>query len=156
MLGLVLAVFFTVAWIPLFLYRAEAVQEALPYYSGAERRWVMLSPVIIAVHMTLGCILISVSEPPLWRAAAGTALFVAAVAFWFWGRRQIGPLGVTRLPDEPPREFRRDGAFGVVRHPMFFAYLMTAVALAIVAARPLLWGTLAAVGAVLAVRALQE
>jgi len=156
MFGLFLAVVFTLAWIPLFVYRTEDVREAMPHYAPSERRWVVLIPAIIAGHMTLGCILISLSEPALWRAAAGTVLFAGALAFWFWGRLQIGPLRVTVLPDAPPRAFRCDGAFGVVRHPLFFSYLVAAAALAIVAARPILWITFALVVAALALRAIQE
>jgi protein-S-isoprenylcysteine O-methyltransferase Ste14 len=156
MLGLVLAAAFTLGWIPLYVYRAESMQEALPHYSASERRWVRLSPAIVAAHMTLGCILVSVAEPPPWRAAAGAALFAAGVAFWFWARHQIGPLRVTRLPDEPPRQFRRDGAFGIVRNPLFLGYLAAAAAPAIVAARPILLLTFAACFAALAIRAGQE
>lgn len=156
MLGLALAVVFALGWIPLYVYRVEARGEALPHYSAAERRWVNLSPAVVATHVTLGCILVSIAEPPLWRAAAGVALFTCGVAFWFWARAQIGPLRVTRLPDEPPRQLQCDGAFGIVRNPLFFGYLVVAAAPMIVAARPVLLITFGACLAVLIIRAVQE
>ena len=116
-------------------------------------RW---TPILVAVHVTLACILVSRSEPPLWRATAGAGLFVAGAAFWFWARLQIGPLRTTRLPDEPPIRFRRDGAFGIVRNPLYFGYLLAAAAPALVAARPVLLVTLAACCVALIVRAAQE
>jgi protein-S-isoprenylcysteine O-methyltransferase Ste14 len=156
MLGPVLAAVFALGWIPLYAYRAEAMHDALPHYAGAERRWVKLSPVVVAAHVTLACIAVSVTEPPAWRAALGVALFAAGVSFWFWGRLQIGPLRVTRLPDQPPLALRRDGAFALVRNPLYFAYLVAALAPVIVAARPLLLATFAACFGALAMRATQE
>lgn len=156
MLGPLLAVAFALGWIPLYVYRAEAMRESLPYYSAAERRWVVLTPTLIAAHVTLACILVSLADPPPWRTALGAALFAAGVAFWFWARTQIGPLRVTRLPDEPPQELRRAGAFGLVRNPLYFGYLVCAAAPAIVAARPILLLSGVACFAALAIRAAQE
>jgi protein-S-isoprenylcysteine O-methyltransferase Ste14 len=156
MLGLLLALLFALGWIPLYAWRAEAMQAALPHYAGAERRWVRLTPTVIGTHVTLACLTVSLSDPSRWRAALGAALFAAGVAFWFWGRRQIGPLRVTRLPDQPPLALRRDGAFGLVRNPLYFGYLVAAAAPLVVVTRPYLVVTFAACFAALAVRAAQE
>ena len=40
----------------------------------------------------------------------------------------ISPLTTRVHPDNPPLEFHRDGAFGVVRHPLFFSYLVASTA----------------------------
>jgi protein-S-isoprenylcysteine O-methyltransferase Ste14 len=117
---------------------------------------VTLTPAIVGAHATLGCILVSLSDPPPWRAACGAALFGAGVAFWFRARVQIGPLRVTRLPVEAPATLRRDGPFGLVRNPLFFGYLVVAVAPVLVAAQPILLLTFAACFAALAIRAEQE
>jgi protein-S-isoprenylcysteine O-methyltransferase Ste14 len=75
----------------------------------------------------------------LWRAALGIVVFAAAVAFWFWGRLQIGPLHMRRLPEEAPLQLRCSGAFGIVRHPLYFSYLLAAAApLAVVPRTPFL------------------
>ena len=156
MLGLALAVGFAAAWIPLYVYRAESVRDALAYYTANERRWVRVTPVIIAAHATLGCVLVSISDPSLWRAAGGVALCLSGIAFWFRARVQIGPLRLTRLPVDAPMTLHRDGAFGLVRNPLFFGYLVVAVAPVLVAARPVLLVTFAASFAALAIRAGQE
>jgi protein-S-isoprenylcysteine O-methyltransferase Ste14 len=154
--GMLMAIAFAIGWIPLYRFRAESMGDALPYYRGAERRWVRLSPVLFAIHMTLASLLLSVSSPPRWRAVLGAALFAAALSFWLWARRQIGPLQTTRLPDDPPPRLRRDGAFGVVRNPLYLAYLLAAAGPAVVAAQPVLALTLAACAAALMIRAAQE
>lgn len=156
MIGPALALLFGLAWIPLFVYRAEAMQEAIPYYTPRERRWVRLSPMVIGLHVSLACTLVGLSSPPAWRAALGAALVALALAFWFWARAQIGPMTVTRLPDEPPKRLRRDGPFGVVRNPLYFSYLMTAAAPVIVAAQPILLLSLTACFAALVIRSSQE
>jgi protein-S-isoprenylcysteine O-methyltransferase Ste14 len=154
--GALLAAIFGLGWIPLFAFRAESMSDALPYYAAAERRWVKLSPAIVATHVTLSCLLVSLSEPPPWRAALGVSCFVIALAFWFWARAQIGPLRATRLPEDRPRELRRDGPFALVRNPLYLGYLVAAAAPAIVAAQPVLLLTFAACFAGLATRAAQE
>jgi protein-S-isoprenylcysteine O-methyltransferase Ste14 len=156
MLGLFLAIGFGLGWIPLYVFRAEATRQALPRYSVAERRWVVLTPMLCAAHATLACVLVSLADPPPWRAALGAALFAGGVAFWFRARIQIGPLRATRLPDEPPAELRRDGAFGLVRNPLYFAYLVCAAAPVVVAPRPIVLASLSACFAALAMRAAQE
>jgi protein-S-isoprenylcysteine O-methyltransferase Ste14 len=154
--ALVLASAFALGWVPLYLYRAEAMWEALAYYSATERRWVMLTPAILAAHVTAACILVSVSDPPIWRAGVGAAVFLVGIAFWFRARAQIGPLRVTRLPVDAPTTLRRDGAFAFVRNPLFFGYLLAAAGPALVAARPVLLLTFAACFLALTVRAEQE
>jgi protein-S-isoprenylcysteine O-methyltransferase Ste14 len=155
-MSVALALLFGLGWIPLWVFRAEAMSEALPYYSAAERRWVGYSAIILVAHTSIACIVLSVSSPPLWRAAAGVMLFIAAIGFWMWARAQIGPLRVTRLPDQPPPVLRRDGPFGVVRNPLYLSYLVAAAAPALAAGRPLLAVTFAACFAALAIRAVQE
>lgn len=154
--SLVLAFVFALGWVPLFVYRAEAMRDALPYYSAEERFWVKLTPVILAAHMTLACLLLSLSEPPPWRAVIGLLLFAASVAFWFWARTQIGPLRMTRLPDQQPLALHRDGPFAVVRNPLYLGYLGAAAAPAFAAGRPMLFVSLAVCFVALAIRAEQE
>ena len=154
--ALALASAFALGWVPLYVYRAEAVSEALAYYSPTERRWVLLTPALLAAHVTAACMLLSVSDPPSWRAAVGVAVFLFGIAFWFRARAQIGPLRTTRLPDDAPPILRRDGAFAFVRNPLFFGYLLAAAGPAVVAARPVLLLTFAACFIALTVRAEQE
>jgi len=156
MLGLLLALVFALGWIPLWVFRAERVTAALPYYSAAERSWVRYAPAIVAGHTGIACVLLSLRSPPLWRAAVGLILFVAAIGFWFWARAQIGPLRVTRLPDQPPPVLRRDGPFGLVRNPLYLGYLAVAAAPALTAGEPLLAVSFVACFAALAMRAAQE
>lgn len=150
--GLLLAFGFALGWIPLYVYRTEAMRDALPYYSAVERRWIWLAPTLVALHMTLASILVSFSDPPPGRTAIAITVFAAGIAFWFWARTQIGPLRTTRLPDEPPRELRRDGPFGLVRNPLYLGYLVVAAAPVIAAGRSILLFSYAACFAALAAR----
>jgi len=148
---------FGFGWIPLFLQRAETLRAALPLYSAGERFWVRLTPAVLAVHVTLACGLVSFTDPlPIGRTIAALALYGGALVFWFRARAQIGPVDRRPLPDEPPPALRRDGPFGVVRNPLYFAYLVAAAAPALIAARPILALTWSACFAALAVRAAQE
>ena len=156
MRGLVLALLFTAGWIPLYVFRAEEMSEALPYYSATERRSVRYAAVILIAHTSIACIVLSLTSPPLWRAGLGLLLFGAAIGFCMWARAQIGPLRLTRLPDQPPPTLRRDGPFGVVRNPLYLGYLVAAAAPAVTAGRPLLAVTYAACFLALAIRAAQE
>ncbi len=156
MLGPTLALVFALGWIPLFVYRAEAMAEALPHYSPPERLWVRVTPAVVAVHMTLACLFVSTGAFPLWRAAVALVLFVAATVFWMVARAQIGPLRITRLPDQAPSTLRRTGPFGVVRNPLYLGYLGAAAAPAIAAGHPLLGLTFAACLGAFAIRAEQE
>jgi len=156
MLGVAVGLLFGIGWIPIYLFRTEAIQEALPIYDAAERRWVRLAIATVTAHMTLASILTSLAQPPPRRAVLGILIFASGIAFWFWARPQIGPLAATRRPDQPPQALRRDGAFGWVRNPLYFSYLLAAAAPLVVAARPLLLLTFAATCLVLVVRADQE
>jgi protein-S-isoprenylcysteine O-methyltransferase Ste14 len=52
------------------------------------------------------------------------------------GRASIGPLGRRRVPSEKPSEFRRDGAFAVVRNPMYLGSLLASGGPLVAAPRP--------------------
>jgi protein-S-isoprenylcysteine O-methyltransferase Ste14 len=155
--GFVLAIALSAGWVPLFLFRAEAVSKAFPSYTFWERFWVLAAPAIVAVHVFLSSVLLSVTPqlPPV-RAAASVILCAAGVAFWLWARRAIGPLRVRRLPDEPPSRLCRDGAFGVVRNPLYLGTLLAAAAPAVGAARPYLALTFALCVVALYIRSVQE
>lgn len=112
----------------MFVFRAEAVSKALPLYPGSERSWVRLTPVVLTLHVTAACLTLQASEVSIARAAATIGVFACSMGFWFWGRAQIGPLRETRRPDEPPLQFRRDGAFGIVRHPLYASYVLACAA----------------------------
>lgn len=156
MRGVLLAVF-ALGWIPFFIFRAEGWTEALPSYRGTERFWVFATPALLATHMTAACVMLNwTPELPLWSAILGVAIFAVAIGFWFWGRALIGPLRVRRLPDEAPLQLRRDGAFGVVRHPMYFAYLLACFAPVLVVRRGILLLTFGAAATAIVVRAIQE
>jgi protein-S-isoprenylcysteine O-methyltransferase Ste14 len=154
--GAALAFAFALGWIPLFLYRAEAMQDALPYYSDVERRWVRLTPAVLGVHTTLASLVLSLSDPSGLSTALAVAVYVVGMVFWFWARSQIGPLRITRLPDELPGRLRRDGPFGVVRNPLYLGYLIVAAAPVIAAEQPILLISWGLCFAALAVRADQE
>jgi len=157
MVGLVLAVVFTIGWIPAFVYRTEELAAALPEYDDTERRWSYATPVLLATHCTLSCAMVSVADPiSLWSAGIGLAVYGTAVVFWLSGRALISPLRVRRLPNVPPPQLRCDGAFGVVRHPLYFSYLLACVAPMIVARRGILFVTLAPCVLAIVVRALLE
>lgn len=157
MTAVLLSIVFALGWLPLFAFRAETLTAALPHYSAAERLSVYVAPLTVALHVTLACLLVTQETPlaPL-RTTAALALFAAALAFWFRARAQIGPLRKRPLPDEPPPVLRRDGPFGLVRNPLYLAYLGAAAAPALVAARPLLLLTWLICLAALSVRAAQE
>jgi len=155
--GLYLAAVFTIGWIPVFVYRTEEFTEALPSYGALERVWSFLTPAALALHCTLaGALLGGLREVPLWAAGSGAAVYGTAVVFWLWGRPLISPLHVRRLPDEPPPRLRRDGAFGVVRHPLYFSYLLACAAPVIAARYAVLLATFALCALVLAGRAIVE
>ena len=155
--GLGLALVFGLGWIPLFAFRAEAWTQALPHYTRSERLWVTLTPVVLAVHMTIVCLAISlITDVPQGSAVLGLVTFFGSVAFWFWGRLLIGPLRVRRLPDEPPLRLQRNGAFGIVRHPLYSGYLGAAAAPLAVVPRLLFMITFVLCSVALTMRALQE
>jgi protein-S-isoprenylcysteine O-methyltransferase Ste14 len=155
--GIALALAFTAGWLPLFFLRTENVAEAFRLYRPAEQATSVITPVVLTLHMGLGCLFTSLTSPlPPLRTATGTLLFFAGVGFWLWGRASIGPWRTRRGPDRPPLRFRRDGPFGWVRHPLYFGLLLSSAALVIVTARSFLLLTLAACVITLDVRARQE
>lgn len=157
MSAVLLGALFALGWLPLFAFRAETQHEAMPYYSAAERFWVRVGPLLVGLHVALACALLNFVDPlPPLRTALALGLYAAALAFWFWARSQIGPLRRRPLPDDAPPVLRRDGPFGVVRNPLYLAYLVAAAAPAIVVGRPLLIVTWLIAFAALAVRAEQE
>ncbi|MDX2170833.1 MAG: methyltransferase [Deltaproteobacteria bacterium] len=156
-LAIALGALFGLGWIPLFVNRAEHLPDALPYYSPAERFWVFAAPALLGLHVTLACLLLSFVTPlTLGRTLLGLLLFGGALLFWFRARAQIGAYDRRPLPDDPPATLRRDGPFGLVRNPLYFAYLLAAAAPALVAGRPFLVLTWLACFVALAVRATQE
>jgi protein-S-isoprenylcysteine O-methyltransferase Ste14 len=156
-LGLGLAVLYTVSLAPLFFIRTESLGDALPYYSRAERASAIGSAVLVTVHMTLACVCVSLTpDVGAGTAVASVGLFFSGVALWVWARVQIGPLRIQRLPDEPPLRLRRDGAFAIVRNPLYLAILMIAAAPLVVAQRLVLGVTYLLSAGTLALRAVQE
>ena len=152
-----LGLFFALGWIPFYVFRAESLNAALPFYSRTERLWVRLAPAMLFLHETAACITVSCTPAiPPGSAVLGVATSLTAIAFWFWGRTMIGPLRVRSLPQQPPLRFRCDGAFGIVRHPLYFGYLLAAAAPLLVACRIFLLTTFALSFVALAVRAVQE
>lgn len=151
-----LAFGYALSWVPIHVYRVEEHRQALSQYEGGERLMSRLTPAAITLHVILACILFSLEPPPrgLWLAA-GLGLHFAGMAFWWWSRAAIGPLSLRRLPQEPPLEFRRDGPFGIVRHPLYSSYLLLCAA-PVAAGHALLLPTFALMAAALAVRAVQE
>lgn len=156
-IGVLLSIVFGLGWVPLFLFRAESLGEALPAYRGSERFWVLAAPVILGVHVTASCLALNLTPAvPGTRVVVSLLVFAAGIAFWLWARTTIGPLRIRRLPDQPPEQLRRDGPFGVVRNPLYFGVLVAAAAPALAAAEPLLAVTYVCSVAALAIRAVQE
>jgi len=152
-----LAIVFTVGWIPLYLSRAEALEQALGAYTPVEKVSTVATSAILSVHMGVGCVVMTLQvNLPLLRALLALAVYVSGIGFWFWGRTLIGPLRVRRMPDDPPLAFRRDGAFGIVRHPLYFGCLIATAAPVVATLRPLLVGSYLMCAVMLAVRAIQE
>ncbi len=156
-MNLALAMLLALGWLPMYACRAENAADAVPFYDFWERFWVRLTPLLVALHVTAACIAISF-EPhlPPSRIGASLALFSAGVGIWFWGRVLIGPLRRTRLPQEPPLRFRRDGAFAVVRNPLALGVLLTAAAPLAAAPHPPLFATYAMCALAMGVRVVQE
>lgn len=154
--GALLALVFTLGWVPVFVYRTEAVSKSFPSYDRAERVWSLAAPAVLSLHIAASCFLLSVASPSTGRILFTGALFAAGIAFWFWARRAISPLTVRLLPDEPPKRLRRDGAFGLVRNPLYFGTLLAAAAPALAAGEPALTITFAASAVALVVRSGQE
>jgi protein-S-isoprenylcysteine O-methyltransferase Ste14 len=155
--GLTLAFVLSAAWLPIFYWRAEETSKALPSYGFWERFWVIVAPSVVGLHVTSSCAVLSwVPRVSAGRVLASLALCGGGVAIYLWARRAIGPMRVRRLPDEPPTRLRRDGAFGMVRNPLYFGTLLAAAAPALAAARPYLAATYFACVAALFIRSVQE
>lgn len=155
--GLLLAVLFTAGFVPLYFARAEALGQAFPDYEPSEKVATLSTAIAVSLHMALGCFVLGLeSEIPAARALVAAVVYLAGIAFWFWGRSLIGPLTVRRRPDEPPLEFKRDGAFGVVRHPLYFGYLTASAAPVVATLSPWLVPSYLVVAGLLALRAVQE
>jgi len=90
---------------------------------------------------------------PLLTIVSGRFLQRSSSGGW---RALIGPLRVRRQPYDPPFRFRQDGAFGVVRHPLYLGALVAAGAPVLVVPRAYLAGSWAFCFLALAVRAGQE
>jgi len=156
-LAWLLAIVFTAGWIPLYLSRAEALGQALVAYTSAEKVATVTTAILLSLHMAAGCVLVTLCPAlPVPRALLALAVYVAGIGFWFWGRTLIGPLSVRRMPDEPPLAFRRDGAFGIVRHPLYFGCLVATAAPVVATVNPWLAGSYGLCAAMLAARAVQE
>ena len=156
-MGKALVLLFTIGWLPVFLLRAETWHVALPVYERGERFWIVVTPVIIAAHFTLGCLAARAElSMPMWRAVVSAAVFVAGIFVWLWGRSEIGPLRVRRLPSDAPLAFRRDGAFAMVRHPMYFGHVLASLAPVVATPRLTLLSTFAACAFAVSMIAIQE
>lgn len=128
-IGLAVAILMAAGWIPLYLFRVEDPTETFGLYSGFERLWVVVAPLVIGTHVGATYAQISVStELSLWRVLAALTVFGGGLVLWIWGRAQIGPLRARRFPEEPPARLRDDGPFGLVRHPLYLGILICALA----------------------------
>ena len=125
---LVLALFFTVGWVPVYRYRTELLFEAYPNYEGAERSSGPLSLIILSLHVTAGCILTSLANIPPMAVLMSVLLYLMGIGLWLWGRSLLAPLNARLLPQEAPEGLRRDGAYGLVRHPLYLGTLVAASA----------------------------
>ena len=156
-IGFALALLFAAGWLPVFVFRTETWRDVLPVYTPSERFWVTATPVLLTIHFAAGCLILSTTaDVPAWRALAGAGLFGLGLAVWFWARSAIAPLDVRLSPDQPPREFRRDGPFGLVRNPLYFACLLALAAPVVATGAPALVASYALCLVALWVRAVQE
>lgn len=155
-LGARLAVVFTVGWVPVFLVRTERFLDAAPVLTAAERFASVVSVASMAIHISLGCNRLVAEGTSVVPALASLVVYASGLGLWFWGRAQISSVWVKRMPQEPPLRLRRDGAFGIVRHPLYGGMLLAALALPI--ATGVWWQllTYAACVAAVVTRLLQE
>ena len=155
--AIVIAVLFALGLIPLFVFRTEPVVRALEIVTPKERLSWRMAVAVLTVHMTLCCVLIATTghlAPP--RTLAGAFVFLGGMTFWLWGRRAIGPLRDRRTPDQPPRAFRDDGPFGLVRNPLNFGLVLACAGLAVTAGHFSVWLTFIGCVYVLDLRARHE
>lgn len=151
-----LSLAYALGWLPMFVFRVEPMRRALPQYGVVERAAVLLVPAVVSLHVTLACLHLNHHAPRPWPLAAGAALYLAAIGFWYWGRRLISPLRARRLTQEPPLAFRRDGAFAWVRHPLYASYIAASLAPVIATCSTTLALTFLLCFGAIAVRAEQE
>jgi protein-S-isoprenylcysteine O-methyltransferase Ste14 len=154
--GFVLAIIFTIGWLPPFLWRTEPLAQAFPAYDRDERLSTLATAITLSLHMGVGCVWLTVVDVPLLRGGLALVIFLFGLGFWYWGRTLIGPLQVRRLPGEPPPALQRRGAFGIVRHPLYFSYLLASAAPVVAALNPWLLLSYAVCAMVLGVRAVTE
>lgn len=154
--GRFLAILFTAGWVPVFFCRTEQLSDAMPELTRAERLATIVSVVTMSLHMALGCSLAAYDMVPTWRGSIALIVYGAGIGLWFWGRSQISPFAMRRRPDEPPLELRQDGAFGLVRHPLYCGMLIAAFSLVVATASAWVLATYLACAAAIVTRTLQE
>ncbi|HYD48885.1 MAG TPA: isoprenylcysteine carboxylmethyltransferase family protein [Terriglobales bacterium] len=156
MLEFAVALFFTFGWMVLFVFRTEDLGETLPALTPGER-WVSYGMIAaISVNTALGCIVITNMQISAIGAFFGVLVYGLGIGLWFWGRTQICPIGTKRVPNAAPMRFRRDGAFGLVRHPLYCGMLIASAAPLMATGRLVLLVPYAACVAVMLMRMIQE
>ena len=155
-LGVLLAIVFMIGWLPPYLWRTEPMVQALPAYDSGERYSTLATAIALTVHMAIGCIMLTLHHVPLLRGLIALAIFGFGIGFWYWGRTLIGPLQVRRMPDELPPAFLTSGAFGIVRHPLYFSYLTAAAAPVVATLSPWLVLSYTVCAVMLGARAITE
>ena len=136
MLEIAIVSVFTLGWLAVFAFRTEALSETLPALTSSER-WVSYGMIAAnSVNMTLGCLLITSAQVSLTTAVLGVIVYALGIGLWFWGRSQICPMQTRRRPNQPPLRLRRDGAIGLVRHPLYGGMLLASAAPLVVSRSP--------------------
>lgn len=155
-LEIAITLVFIFGWLAVFVFRTEALSETLPALTSSER-WVSYGMIAAnSVNMTLGCMLITSAHVSLTTAMLGVIVYGLGIGLWFWGRTQICPLQTRRRPKQPPLRLRRDGAFGLVRHPLYCGMLLASAAPLVVTRSPVVGLTYALCIAVMVSRMVQE
>lgn len=151
-----LAICFTLGWVAVFFCRTEELSDAWPELRRDERLSSYFSIAALSTNMALGCAMVNYLPVALFDACLALIVHAAGIGLWFWGRSQISPWSMRRRPDQPPLRLRRDGAFGLVRHPLYCGMLIAAAAPLVATRSPLL--ALVYVSCVIAIvsRMLQE
>lgn len=156
MLEFATAILFTAGWSVVFAYRTEDLTETLPALEPAER-WVSYGMIAAnSLNMAVGCLLITLTEVSLASAIVGVVVYLLGIGLWFWGRTQICPLDMKKLPGQAPLRLRRDGAFGLVRHPLYCGMILAGLAPLLVTRSPLVLLTFIPCVVVMRMRMVQE